>query len=107
MTVKFVFSCWPITRKLQSEEECCPLFESGLCPNFSAMSVDDSLGSCQPDSGPLKFRIRVETLEGTEEVGSEFHVEACSVVSDKVSFFIVLSCRHAKLNGRRRMVLRE
>src|SRR5215510_4455241 len=88
-TSRMVFSWRAGPHCLESEEEGCALFNGGLCPNFSAMSVDDSLGSCQPDSGPLKFRIRVETLEGPEKVGGKLHVESCAIISDKVYFFII------------------
>ncbi len=73
-----------VKQSLQSEVECCAFVECGVCPDVTAMKVDDARYSCQADACAFKFREMMQTLECAEKLISVRHIEADTVVTHKI-----------------------
>jgi len=65
----------------EGEAKCCTLIDDALCPDFAAMTMNDSLHGRQPDARATELALVVQTFEGREQVIRPRHVKARAVVA--------------------------
>lgn len=70
---------------LQGEVERRAFFDRSFCPNFPAVSVDDSLHRGQADAGTWKFSHEVEALESSEKPVGKTWIKPRTVVTNEIS----------------------
>ena len=80
------------------EEEGSAFIDLGLGPHLASMALDDPLYNRQTDPGAFEISIRVQSLEGGEQVFSISHVESYSVIF-KVIDRLLLIFQAAKFNN--------
>jgi hypothetical protein len=76
---------------MRERSEHCPSQSKTLLldpPNsqlgYDTVPVDNSLNGCQPDPGPWKLVVQVETLEGSEKPVGILHIEPSAVVAYEI-----------------------
>src|SRR6266545_7686155 len=74
----------------QSEIKRCAFLDFPFRPNRAAMTMNDSLDRCQPNSGPFEFGHTMEPLEGAKQFAGVSHVETRAVVAHEISLLPVV-----------------
>src|SRR6266699_5444527 len=74
----------------QSEIKRCAFLDGAFRPNHAAMTMDDSLDGCQPNSGPFEFGHTMEPLEGAKHFAGVSHVETRAIVAHEISLLAVV-----------------
>src|SRR6266699_5118642 len=77
----------------QSEIKRCAFLDFAFRPNHAAMTMDDSLDSCQPNSGPFELGHTMEPLEGAKQFAGVSHVETRAIVTHEISRLPVVRCQ--------------
>ena len=69
----------------EGEEECRTFTWLRFRPDNPSMPVDNTLDGCQPDAMTGEFSVSVQPLECTKELAGVSHIEAHTVVADKIN----------------------
>src|SRR5262249_33496527 len=77
----------------EREAEAGSLADPALCPDATAVTIDDALNRGEPDARALEVVLRVKPLKDVEQLRGVGHVEAGAVVVDEVYGLSALVCR--------------
>src|SRR5512138_1663171 len=75
--------------------ECCPFIDFTLCPNSSAVALNDSLHDGKTYACPFEFIFTMQALEDPKQLVHIFDVESGAVIADEINIFLIAPfCSH-------------
>src|SRR5438876_1082004 len=74
----------------QSEVKSRAFLDCAFRPNRAAVTMDDSLDGCQPNSGSFEFGHTMQPLEGAKQFSGVGHVETRAVVAHEIGLLPVV-----------------
>src|SRR5579859_863122 len=84
---------------IKGKIECRTFVYFRVCPDPSAVTLNDPLHDCQPYTCAFELLNTVQTLEYAEQLVGKLHVEANAIVLDKIGAFTVhylTACRNLR-----------